>query len=109
MAAETATQQHVVALGEAQRVRLARAETRAKVHAGRLQQDGRDILADMLERDVPWELKTAALGTVLTWPKHSQITTRRNLVAACGASETRRLGELTYRQRVALVNALRGE
>src|SRR3954451_22582166 len=103
MADAMATTQHMVALGQAQRVRMARAETRAKVHAGQTVRDGMDTLADMLENGVPWELQSAPLGAVVAWPKRSQITTRRNLLAACGPSEMLPMGKLTYRQRVALV------
>jgi hypothetical protein len=107
--------QHMAALGRANEVRVARAALARRVHAGTFT-EGRLMLADLLEADDPL-LTTARLSTVLEWPRRSgpQVAARTVRAAmlslphpaAVSAVLHRQVGELSDRERAAIVKALR--
>ena len=94
--------QHLKALARANEVRLARAALKRSVAA-------RDTdVADVI-RDVPWEAETMSLAELLTAQPRWGRTRTRKLLGSLGLAENKRLGTLTERQRLLLVERLGGQ
>lgn len=96
--------QHMVALANANKVRLARATLKRRVRAGEVD------VADLLEpgETIPAEAEAMATEELL-FAQHRWGSTRvRKLLNWLAISGRRPVGELTDRQRDRLVTALRG-
>ncbi|MDQ3728807.1 MAG: hypothetical protein M3355_04395 [Actinomycetota bacterium] len=93
------TPQHMQALAEANRVRLARAQLKREVGAG-------DIETAEIVRDCPWQAETMTVGELLRSQRRWGRTRSRKFLAALTLSENRELGRLTSRQRHMLASEL---
>jgi hypothetical protein len=93
--------QHLKALARANEVRLARAALKRSVAARET-----DVAAVIAE--VPWEAETMSLSELLTAQPRWGRTRTRKLLGSIGLSENKRLGTLTERQRLLLVERLGG-
>jgi hypothetical protein len=91
--------QHMQALAHANRVRLARAELKRAIYAGRI------MAADVVRR-CPWEIETMTLAELLRSQRRWGRTRVRKLLASLQLRETRRVGQLTERERNLLATAL---
>ena len=91
--------QHMQALAEANRVRLARAQLKREVSAGAL-----DTAA--IVRECPWQAETMTVGELLRSQRRWGRTRSRKFLAALTLSENRELGRLTMRQRQMLAAEL---
>jgi hypothetical protein len=91
--------QHMQALAHANRVRLARAELKRGIYAGRL--DAADVV-----RHCPWEVDSMTLAELLRSQRRWGRTRVRKLLASLQLRETRRVGQLTERERKLLAAAL---
>jgi hypothetical protein len=91
--------QHMRALEQANRVRLARAELKRRVAAGEL------AVAEVILQ-CPWEAETMSVSDVLMSQHRWGRTRARRLLSAQMVSETKQVGSLTARQRMGLVAAL---
>jgi hypothetical protein len=91
--------QHMQALAHANRVRLARAELKRGIYAGRV------TAADVV-RHCPWEVDTMGLAELLRSQRRWGRTRVRKLLASLQLRETRRVGQLTDRERNLLAGAL---
>jgi len=91
--------QHMQALAHANRVRLARAERKRGIYAGRIS------AADVV-RHCPWEVETMSLAELLRSQRRWGRTRVRKLLASLQLRETRRVGQLTDRERNLLAAAL---
>jgi hypothetical protein len=91
--------QHMQALAEANRVRLARADLKRKVAAGRKN-------AAEIALDCPWEVSTMTVGELLRSQRRWGRARARKFLMGLGLSENRELGRLTERQRMVLAAAL---
>lgn len=91
--------QHLRALARANEVRLARAELKRQVIAGRLQ-------AAEVILDVPWAAETMAVSDLLLSQRRWGHTRVRKLLATIPVSEGKAIGSMTERQRGALAAAL---
>jgi hypothetical protein len=94
--------QHMQALERANRVRLARAELK------RLVAEGEATAADIV-LSCPWEAESMAIADLLTSQHRWGRTRCRRFLASIPLSETKTIGSLTERQRLALAAQLRGE
>lgn len=94
-----AAPQHMRALAEANRVRLARAALKREVEAGRL--DTADVV-----RECPWEVETMTVGELLRAQRRWGRTRARKFLSSLALSENRELGRLTLRQRSVLAGEL---
>src|SRR3954466_8316921 len=105
---ETATSdaapQHLRALEQANRVRLARAELKRRV-AGQA-----TMVADVV-LDCPWEAESMALSDLLMSQRRWGRARCRRVLLSLGLPENKQVGTLTDRQRNALATTLaaRGE
>jgi hypothetical protein len=91
--------QHMRALAHANRVRLARAELKRRVAAGRT--DASEIV-----RACPWEAETMSVGELLRSQRRWGRTRARKFLGMMAMNENRQLGRLTERQRIALAAEL---
>ena len=91
--------QHMRALAEANRVRLARAALKRDIEAGRV--DTAEVV-----RECPWEVETMTVGELLRSQRRWGRTRARKFLAGLALSENRELGRLTLRQRSVLAAEL---
>lgn len=99
---DTATKpapQHMRALMQANRVRLARAELKQRVCEGGMS------VAEVV-RDSPWEAESMAIAELLMSQHRWGRQRCRRFLASIPLSETKTVGSLTDRQRDALVSRL---
>ena len=94
--------QHMQALAQANRVRLARAELKRKVADG-------EVTAAEVVLTCPWEAGSMQIADLLTSQRRWGMTRRRRFLASVPMSETRTTGAMTERQRRALAARLEGE
>ena len=100
---ETATlapdQQHLRALQEANRVRLARAEMKREVAAG-------DLSAAEVILSCPWQAHSMSISDLLMSQKRWGRARCRRLLLSIAIPENKEIGTLTERQRLALAATL---
>jgi hypothetical protein len=94
--------QHMQALAQANKVRLARAELKRQAADGELS------VADVI-LDCPWEAESMAIADLLMSQHRWGRTRCRRFLTAIPMSETKTIGSMTDRQRRALAAALSGE
>ena len=94
--------QHMRALAQANRVRLARAELKRQVA------DGETTVAGIV-LDCPWEADSMEIADLLVSQHRWGRTRCRRFLASIPMSETKTIGSMTDRQRRALAARLRGE
>ena len=94
------TPQHLQALERANTVRLARAELKRQVAAGRV------AAADVII-DCPWEAESMSVSDLITSQRRWGRTRCRRLLQAIPVPEQKTIGSLTDRQRQALADQLR--
>ena len=102
---ETATApapQHMRALQQANRVRLARAELKRQV------MDGEIPVADVV-LECPWEAESMAIADLLMSQHRWGRTRCRRFLSSIPMSETKTIGSMTERQRRELAARLRGD
>lgn len=98
-AAPAAVPQHIRALEEANRVRLARAALKRTVQSG-------NVRAADAVRTCPWEAETMSVSELLRSQARWGRTRTRKFLLPLAINENRELGRLTLRQREALARAL---
>jgi len=91
--------QHMRALAEANRVRLARAALKRDIAAGMTE-------AAEVVRGCPWEVSTMTVGELLRSQRRWGRARARKFLFGLGLNENRPLGRLTERQRLVLAVAL---
>lgn len=91
--------QHMRALERANRVRLARAELKRRVHGGD-QSVAEVVLA------CPWEAESMTIADLLMSQRRWGATRCRRFLATIPMSETKTIGSMTERQRRALADLL---
>ncbi len=91
--------QHLEALAHANRVRLARAALKRAVASGETS------VAEVV-RDVPWEAETMSVFDLVCSQRRWGDTRCKRVLRATAISETKTVGALTERQRLALAGAL---
>lgn len=91
--------QHMQALARANEVRLARASLKREIAAG-----SRSVV-EVIE-DVPWETESMSLIELLTSQRSWGRTRARKFLVGLMLPENKRLGSLTARQRVMLIQEL---
>lgn len=91
--------QHMRALAEANRVRLARAALKRAVQAG-------DVDTAEVVRKCPWEVETMPIGELLRSQRRWGRTRTRKFLVPLALNENRELGRLTLRQRALLAAEL---
>ena len=91
--------QHMRALAEANRVRLARAALKRAVEAG-------DVDTAEVVRECPWEVETMTVGELLRSQRRWGRTRTRKFLVSLALNENRQLGRLTLRQRSLLAAEL---
>ena len=101
-ATTAAAPQHMRALAQANRVRLARAELKRQVS------DGERSVADVVIA-CPWEAESMAIAELLMSQHRWGRTRCRRFLASIPMSETKQIGTLTERQRRAVAARLCGE
>jgi hypothetical protein len=94
-------QQHMRALAQANRVRLARAELKRQIA------DGERSVAEVVLQ-CPWEAESMAIADLLMSQHRWGRTRCRRFLAGIPMSETKRIGSMTERQRHALAARLQG-
>jgi hypothetical protein len=87
------------ALARANRVRLARAELKRAIQAGR--EDASEVVLTC-----PWEADTMTVGELLRSQRRWGRARARKFLVSLALNENRQLGRLTERQRVVLSRAL---
>ncbi len=92
--------QHMRALRRANEVRLARAELKRRVAAG-------EVSAAEVILGCPWEAGSMPVADLLTSQRRWGATRCRRLLAGIPITETKAIGALTDRQRLALALVLR--
>ena len=95
----SATPQHLQALERANTVRLARAELKRQVAAGKV------AAADVI-LDCPWEAESMSVSDLITSQRRWGRTRCRRLLQAIPVPEQKAIGALTDRQRQALADQL---
>ena len=95
-------QQHLRALQEANRVRLARAAMKREIAAG-------DLSAAEVILSCPWQAQSMSISHLLMSQKRWGRARCRRLLMSIGVPENKAVGTLTERQRVALAEMLRGK
>ena len=93
--------QHMRALQQANRVRLARAELKRKVAEA-------EVTAGQVVLACPWEAESMAIADLLTSQHRWGKTRCRRFLAGVPMSETKTIGSMTDRQRRALAARLEG-
>ena len=103
-ATSVAAPQHLRALQQANRVRLARAELKRRVAAQAT------TVADVV-LECPWEAESMALSDLLMSQRRWGRARCRRVLLSLGLPENKQIGTLTDRQRLALASTLkeRGE
>jgi hypothetical protein len=91
--------QHLQALQRANRVRLARAELKRRIADG-------ELTAGQVILTAPWEASSMAIGDVLMSQRRWGGTRCRKFLAMFRITETKTIGSLTERQRLALAAQL---
>lgn len=94
--------QHMRALAQANRVRLARAELKRQVS------DGETSVADVV-LDCPWAAESMYIGDLLMSQHRWGHTRCRRFLAAIPMSETKTISSMTDRQRRQLAGLLEGD
>ena len=94
--------QHMRALAQANRVRLARAELKRQVAEG-------ETTVAQIVMDCPWQADSMAIADLLLSQHRWGRTRCRRFLAAIPLTETKTVGSLTERQRKALVAHLNGD
>jgi hypothetical protein len=94
--------QHMQALAQANKVRLARAELKRQVGDGELS------VADVV-LDCPWEAESMAIADLLMSQHRWGRTRCRRFLASVSMNETKTIGSMTDRQRRELAARLCGE
>jgi hypothetical protein len=94
--------QHMRALAQANRVRLARAELKRQVA------DGETSVADVV-LSCPWEAESMTISDLLMSQHRWGRTRCRRFLASIPMSETKTVGTMTDRQRHALAGMLAGD
>src|SRR3954452_11536598 len=94
-----AAPQHLKALHQANRVRLARAELKRRVAAG-------EMTAAEVVVECPWEAASMELRDLLMSQRRWVRARCRRLLLSLGLPENKHIGTLTPRQRRALVDVL---
>ena len=94
--------QHMRALAQANRVRLARAELKRQVSDG-------ETTAAQVVQDCPWEAESMAIAELLMAQHRWGRTRCRRFLAAIPMSETKTIGSMTERQRGAVAARLEGQ
>ncbi len=94
--------QHMRALAQANRVRLARAELKRQVA------EGETTVADIV-LECPWEAESMAIADLLLSQHRWGRTRCRRFLASIPMSETKTVASMTERQRRALSARLRGD
>jgi hypothetical protein len=94
--------QHMRALQQANRVRLARAELKRQVT------DGETSVADVV-LECPWEAESMAIADLLMSQHRWGRTRCRRFLLQIPMNETKTIGSMTDRQRRCLAGRLRGE
>jgi hypothetical protein len=94
--------QHMRALAQANRVRLARAELKRQVAEG-------EVTAQEIVLGSPWEAESMAIADLLTSQHRWGRARCRRFLASIPISETKTIGTLTDRQRHALAARLDGD
>jgi hypothetical protein len=94
--------QHLRALAQANRVRLARAELKRQVS------DGETPVAEVV-LECPWEAESMYIGDLLMSQHRWGRTRCRRFLAAIPMSETKTIGSMTDRQRRELARLLDGD
>lgn len=97
--APAAMPQHMAALANANRVRLARAALKRSVAAG-------DVEAAEVVRELPWEVETMSVGELLRSQRRWGRARARKFLTPHALNENRPLGRLTLRQRSILAEEL---
>jgi hypothetical protein len=97
--APTAMPQHMQALAEANRVRLARASLKRDIATGTV--DAAEIV-----RECPWEVQSMTVGELLRSQRRWGRTRARKFLFSIALNENRTLGRLTARQRDLLAEEL---
>ena len=101
-ATATAAPQHMRALEQANRVRLARAELKRQIA------DGARTVADVVA-DCPWEAESMTIADLLMSQHRWGRTRCRRFLASVPMTETKTIGSMTDRQRSTLAARLNGE
>ena len=94
--------QHMRALAQANRVRLARAELKRRVADGEI-----TVAEVVLQR--PWEADTMTISDLLQAQRRWGRTRCRRFLATIPMNETKTIGSMTERQRHALATVLKAE
>ena len=94
--------QHLRALAQANRVRLARAELKRQVAEG-------ETTVSEVVLDCPWEAESMTISDLLMSQHRWGRTRCRRFLAAIPMSETKTVGSMTERQRRALAAMLGGD
>ena len=94
--------QHMQALAQANKVRLARAELKRQVADGELS------VADIV-LDCPWEAESMNIADLLMSQHRWGRTRCRRFLTQIPMNETKTIGSMTDRQRKCLAGRLRGE
>ena len=95
-------QQHMEALKQANRVRLARAELKRRVAEG-------EVSAAAVVLGCPWEAESMTIADLLTSQHRWGKTRCRRFLSSVPMLETKRIGSMTERQRHALAAQLVGD
>src|SRR3954452_14273432 len=101
-ATAVAAPQHMRALSQANRVRLARAELKRKIA------DGTRTVADVID-DCPWEADSMSVADLLASQHRWGRTRCRRFLNSIPLTENKTVGSLTERQRRAVVAKLSGD
>ena len=101
-ATATAAPQHMRALMQANRVRLARAELKRQIA------EGAQTVADVVS-DCPWEAESMTIADLLMSQHRWGRTRCRRFLASIPMSETKTIGSMTERQRNTLTARLHGQ
>lgn len=105
MSPTTQQERALIALIAANHVRSARARDRRLVRSQPGHIAAMLAIAGLLNHPHK-HLETLRLEELLAWVKHSHPATRARLIEAAGASDAVLVGQLTYRQRAAIVAEL---
>jgi hypothetical protein len=100
--ATAAAPQHMQALAQANRVRLARADLKRQVSEG-------EIGVSEVVLSCPWEAESMAIADLLMSQHRWGRTRCRRFLASIPMSETKTIGSMTDRQRHALAALLGGD
>jgi hypothetical protein len=92
--------QHLQALERANAVRLARADLKRRIAAG-------NLTAAEVILSSPWEVESMTVGDLLTSQRRWGAIRCRRLLQAVPISESKTIGAMTERQRLALAGMLR--